>query len=127
LPRTADNNRQIKFSSLLSRSQIICALPSGSRDEAIMTLLKRLDHECGVGNVEEALEAIIAREESHPTVINTGIALPHARLDAVRELVVGIGTSRERHRLPQSWRRTRQAGRADPRSQGRPGGVPPSG
>jgi mannitol/fructose-specific phosphotransferase system IIA component (Ntr-type) len=37
---------------------------------------------------------VLQREEAHPSVVENGIAFPHARTDLVDEIVVGIGRSR---------------------------------
>jgi mannitol/fructose-specific phosphotransferase system IIA component (Ntr-type) len=37
---------------------------------------------------------VLAREQEHPSVVENGVAFPHARTDLVDEIVVGIGRSR---------------------------------
>ena len=34
------------------------------------------------------------REQTHPSVVDSGVAFPHARTDLVDEIVIGIGRSR---------------------------------
>src|SRR5207248_10853962 len=36
---------------------------------------------------------VLAREQVHPSVVENGVAFPHARTDLVDEIVVGIGRS----------------------------------
>ena len=90
----AGNNKQIKFASLFGPKQIICNTAITDRDQIIHELLKLLACQCDVGNVEEAYKAVLARQEAVCTVIATGIALPHARLEAIQELAIGAATSR---------------------------------
>jgi mannitol/fructose-specific phosphotransferase system IIA component (Ntr-type) len=46
-----------------------------------------------VGNPEAFFEKVLAREQEHPSVVENGVAFPHARTDLVDEIVVGIGRS----------------------------------
>ncbi len=89
----ASASTKVKFSSLFTPEQVLCAIESDKRDLAIMELLRKLAYEHGVGNVSEVFDEIIKREEEMSTVITSGIAIPHARISTVSELVVGIATS----------------------------------
>lgn len=84
---------KVSFSSLFNPSQVLCNIESDQRDLAIMELLRKLAYEHGVGNVSEVFEEVIKREKEMSTVITEGIALPHARIASVSELVVGVATS----------------------------------
>ena len=85
---------KVKFSSLFTQSQVLCNIESDQRDLAIMELLRKLAYEHGVGNVSEVFDEIIKRETDMSTVISPGIAIPHARIASVNELVVGVATSK---------------------------------
>ncbi|MBN1808307.1 MAG: PTS sugar transporter subunit IIA [Planctomycetes bacterium] len=91
----ANFNGSVKFSALFGPRDIICDVGAASRDEVIRKVLERLAYDRGIGNVDEAYGAVMEREEAQCTVIAPGVALPHARLEAVAELVVGVATSRE--------------------------------
>ncbi len=84
---------KVSFSSLFNPSQVLCNIESDQRDLAIMELLRKLAYEHGVGNVSEVFEEVVKREKEMSTVITEGIALPHARIASVSELVVGVATS----------------------------------
>jgi mannitol/fructose-specific phosphotransferase system IIA component (Ntr-type) len=45
-------------------------------------------------NPETFLEQVLAREQTHPSVVEDGVAFPHVRTDLVDEIVIGIGRSR---------------------------------
>lgn len=81
------------FSSLFNMSHVICNIESDSRDLAVMEILRKLAYEHGVGNVSHVFDSVLAREEQMSTIIGPGIAIPHARVDSVNELVVGVATS----------------------------------
>ncbi|HUV65323.1 MAG TPA: CBS domain-containing protein [Sedimentisphaerales bacterium] len=88
------NNVDIKFSSLLRPSQIICQTEQTVRDALLLEILRLLAYERGIGNVDEAYEAVLAREKDVPTIVGPGIAMPHAKLEALDEIVVAVATSR---------------------------------
>ncbi len=44
---------------------------------------------------DEALEAVMAREQTRSTGIGAAIAIPHGKCKAVKELVMAIGIARE--------------------------------
>ncbi len=83
----------VEFSSFFSSEDVLCQTSHTSRDEVIRELLTMLALNRGIGNVNEAFSAVIAREETAPTVIADGVALPHARLPGLTQLSVGIATS----------------------------------
>ena len=83
------------FSSLFSSSNILCHLDIEDREDVIMKLLKMLAMECGIGNVQTAFDAIMENERIMPSVMAPGLAVPHARLDAVDRIVVGVATSKK--------------------------------
>jgi PTS system nitrogen regulatory IIA component len=85
----------IQFSSLFSPDEVICQTQEKDRDQVLLDLLKQLACRRGIGNVDEAYQAVLARESDMPTIVAPGMAMPHARLDAIEDLVVGVATSRE--------------------------------
>jgi len=92
----ANNNLNgAQFSSLLEPSQIICQTELSDRDGIFMKLLRLLAYEKGIGNVDEAYRALLERESQAPTIVGPGIAIPHARLEAIENVVVGMATSQK--------------------------------
>jgi len=85
----------IQFSSLFSPSEVICQTQEQDRDTLFMELLRLLAYERGIGNVNEAYEAVLARENDVATVVAPGMAMPHARLEAIDQIVVAVATSKE--------------------------------
>lgn len=86
---------QTRFSSLFSPAEVICQTDEKQRDTVLHHLLSRLASHRGIGNVEEAFLAVLARENDLATIVAPGMAMPHARLETIDELVVGIATSRD--------------------------------
>lgn len=88
-------NGTLNFSSFFTPEAILCQLEVAAPEEAWRQLLERLALQRGIGNVDTAYEAVRSREETASTVVAPGLAVPHARLEGVHELVVGIATHRD--------------------------------
>jgi fructose-specific phosphotransferase system IIA component len=56
--------------------------------EELLDLLVRAEK---LTNREEALKAVLEREGKMSTAIQNGVAIPHAKTDAVNELVTAVG------------------------------------
>lgn len=83
----------INFASLFSPAEIICQTPTVERNKVFMEILRVLAYNRGIGNVDMAFRALVKREEETSTMVAPGIALPHARLEAVDNLLIGVATS----------------------------------
>jgi len=90
-----EKNAVIKFASLFKPAQVICQTQQTDRDVILLDLLRLLAFERGIGNVEDAYNAVLSREKEMPTIVGPGIAMPHARLDAIDKIIVGIATSKK--------------------------------
>src|SRR4030042_1976749 len=72
-------------------------VPVVSRDkEAVITeLVDLLDANGLLLDRDEALEAVLTRERTQSTGTGAGIAIPHGKCNAVKELVIAIGIAYE--------------------------------
>ncbi|RKX24185.1 MAG: hypothetical protein DRP47_11760, partial [Candidatus Zixiibacteriota bacterium] len=70
-------------------------LKSRTKDEAIRELIDMIHTEGVALNYNEILESIREREEIDNTSYGHGFAFPHARTDAVNELYILIGISKD--------------------------------
>jgi len=72
-------------------------VPVESRDkEAVITeLVDLLDANGLLLDRDEALEAVLTRERTQSTGTGAGIAIPHGKCNAVKELVIAIGIAYE--------------------------------
>jgi len=91
----AMENDSIQFSSLFRPSEVICQTQETDRDKILMDMLRLLARERGVENIDEAFRAVLEREKDLPTIVAPGMAMPHARIEAVREIVISVATSRQ--------------------------------
>jgi PTS system nitrogen regulatory IIA component len=66
-----------------------------SKDEVFSVLVEALCRTSAVRDAEEARRAILKREDRMSTSIGKGLAVPHARIPAVRRLVAALAVIRE--------------------------------
>ena len=91
----ATEKDSIRFSALFSPAEVVCQTRETERDKALLEMLRRLARRREIGEVKEAYEAVLARENDLPTVVAPGMAMPHAKLEAIDEVLVAITTSKE--------------------------------
>src|SRR6059036_4203700 len=83
----------IALSDLLDERQVILRLRSRKLPNALREIIQLLAQNRKIDNAERFFEKVLAREQVHPSVVENGVAFPHARTDLVDEIVVGIGRS----------------------------------
>jgi Phosphotransferase system mannitol/fructose-specific IIA domain (Ntr-type) len=84
----------ITLTDLLDEKEVILGLRSRKMPNALREITDLLAQNRKIDNPEAFFEQVHAREQAHPSVVENGVAFPHARTDLVDEIVVGIGRSR---------------------------------
>jgi mannitol/fructose-specific phosphotransferase system IIA component (Ntr-type) len=84
----------ITLTDLLDEKQVILGLRSRKVPNALREIIDWLAQNGKIENPEAFFEKVLAREQAHSSVVENGVAFPHARTDMVDEIVVGIGRSR---------------------------------
>jgi mannitol/fructose-specific phosphotransferase system IIA component (Ntr-type) len=84
----------IALSELLDEKQVILRLRSRKLPNALREIIQVLVQNGKIDDAEIFLEEVLAREQAHPSVVENGVAFPHARTDLVDEIVIAIGRSR---------------------------------
>jgi len=82
---------------LLHEQQVILRLRSRKPANAIREIVDVLASDMSgrkIDKPEAFLEQILAREQTHLSVVEHGVAFPHARTELVNEIVIGVGRSR---------------------------------
>ena len=69
-------------------------LQSRTKEEAIRELAQLMKDTPAMGDLNRFLEDVFERESLETTGIGDEIALPHARTDAVNQLIIAIGRSK---------------------------------
>ena len=84
----------IALADLLTEQQVILRLSSRKPANAIREIVQLLAQTGKIANPDAFLEQVLARERTHPSVVENGVAFPHARTDLLDEIVIGVGRSR---------------------------------
>lgn len=79
---------------IIDRSCIVLELKGETKEEVIRELIDSLERAGAVSERQAAEEAVFERERSMSTGMQHGIALPHAKTDAVEHLAAAIGIKR---------------------------------
>lgn len=83
----------MKITDLLSKETITLELKSKTKKEVIIELATVLEEAGNLNDFNKFLEAVNAREEKFSTGIGKGIAIPHAKTDAVEKPSLVFGKS----------------------------------
>jgi mannitol/fructose-specific phosphotransferase system IIA component (Ntr-type) len=82
---------------LLHEQQVILRLRSRKPANAIREIVDVLASDITGRKIEKPeafLEQVLAREQTHPSIVESEVVFPHARTDLVDEIVIGVGRSR---------------------------------
>jgi len=80
---------------LLRPESVLLSLEPGSKEEMIRRLVDVLPLEGGDEIRGEVFEAVLEREKVMSTGIGRGVAIPHAKTDAVTGLMAAVGIATE--------------------------------
>ena len=79
------------ISPYLKDERIILDLKPGSKDKTIRRLAEVFRNQSEISDFDKFLSDVFEREELGTTGIGLGLALPHARTQAVNSFVIAIG------------------------------------
>ena len=97
----------IALTDLLDEAQVILRLRSRKLPNALREVIHLLAQNRKIDNPETFLERVLAREREHPSILENGVAFPHARTDLVDEIIIGVGRSRAGIRIGADQQRAR--------------------
>jgi mannitol/fructose-specific phosphotransferase system IIA component (Ntr-type) len=83
------------ISRLLDPSRIILNVQSTKRTAALNEIARTLATHPDVANYEGFYHELLARDRLDTTCLGNGIALPHARTEHVRAIVMAVGRSEQ--------------------------------
>ena len=83
------------LTQILQPTCVKVPLAGKDKDSVITELVDLLDTSGSLQNRETVLEAVFTREKTRSTGIGSGIAIPHGKCKAVKELVMALGIARE--------------------------------
>ena len=90
-----DNSRSGILLRYLDKDRIIVGLKNGTKDEVIRELLEPAVAQGLVKDSDAVFEALLERERRMSTGLENGVAIPHARINAVDEMVLVLGVKAE--------------------------------
>ena len=80
---------------ILKPSCVKVPLEGKDKLSAITELVNVLDANKLLSDRDDALQSVLTREQTKSTGIGSGVAIPHGKCKAVRELVMAIGIARQ--------------------------------
>ena len=83
------------LTQILQLSCVKVPLEGKDKESVILELVDLLDDNGLLLDKKTALEAVLAREQTRSTGIGCGIAIPHGKCKAVKELVMAVGIAHE--------------------------------
>ncbi|RKY25116.1 MAG: PTS sugar transporter subunit IIA [Planctomycetota bacterium] len=83
------------LTQVLQPSCVKVPLEGKDKNSVITELVDLLAAEGLLGDRDVVLEAVLAREKTRSTGIGSGIAIPHGKCKAVKELVMAVGIADE--------------------------------
>jgi len=83
------------LTQILQPKSIKAPLASTNKEDAIEELINVLADNGYLSDRGSAFEAVLAREQTRSTGIGSGIAIPHGKSTAAKELVMAIGIAKE--------------------------------
>jgi len=81
----------MKLSAFTNSKLIDLSLPSGSKEELLAAMAKLIARSPSVRNGEQFLTDVLAREALVTTGVGYGVAFPHAKSTAVKNVVFAFG------------------------------------
>jgi mannitol/fructose-specific phosphotransferase system IIA component (Ntr-type) len=84
----------IALADLLDEKHVTLQLRSRKAANALREIVQLLALNGKIENAKDFLDQVLVREQAHPSVVENGVAFPHARTDLVDQIVIGIGRSR---------------------------------
>lgn len=80
-----------RITSLLEPSRIALGLKSTRRTAALNEIARLLDGHPDVANFNGFYDELLARDRLDTTSLGNGVALPHARTEHVKKIVMAVG------------------------------------
>ena len=91
----AETRNGMKLTEYISKDCIISNLKSHDKIHAIRELTRLLEKREKIDDMDGVLERVLERESFDSTGIGSGIAVPHARINTIDQMVCAVGRKRE--------------------------------
>jgi mannitol/fructose-specific phosphotransferase system IIA component (Ntr-type) len=77
------------------KKEYICILKNNTKKETLLEIIGLLEKSGAIKNIEKLKEGIFYREGLLSTGIGLGIAIPHVRIEGVRQPIMAVEIKRE--------------------------------
>jgi mannitol/fructose-specific phosphotransferase system IIA component (Ntr-type) len=84
----------LALTDLLDDKHVALELRGRTKTNALREIVRLLEASEKIREPAKFLEQVLARERANPSLIEHGVAFPHARTDLVDQILLGIGRSR---------------------------------
>lgn len=81
----------MKISEILTKEFIVPNMQSNSKNDAIIELLDLFKTDARVKDMELVQNAVLERENIMSTGVGKGFAIPHAKTNAINDIIVAFG------------------------------------
>ena len=85
----------MKISDVLERKAIIPKIQSRSKPDVIRELAEKLASVYPNVHDEKLIEVLMEREKLCSTAVDSGVAIPHAKMSGISDIIAGFGKSTE--------------------------------
>lgn len=85
----------MKLTDLIGPGNVMLDMQATGKREAIEELVEFLAASCDKCNADRVLEAVLGRERDGSTGLEKGVAIPHAKCDAIDQLRFVVGVHRQ--------------------------------
>ena len=89
----------MKLKPFVTSDRIIIGLKKGDRKSVLEQLIHPIEDDGTITDTDRFLDDLIKREDELTTVMENGVAFPHARSTAVRRLFLVIGVADEENAI----------------------------
>ena len=80
----------VKISSLIKPQRILIATDTVDKNDVIKRLLEKISLEYPRIPVSSTLDKIMERERGISTTLDTGLSIPHARIEDIQDFIVAL-------------------------------------
>jgi fructose-specific phosphotransferase system IIA component len=84
----------MKLTDFVTPDHVKMDLEGATKEEIIEELVELLGDTCGVCDTDKIFEAVMNRERDGSTGLEKGIAIPHAKCEAVDKLSIVVGIAK---------------------------------
>jgi mannitol/fructose-specific phosphotransferase system IIA component (Ntr-type) len=105
----------ISLADILDEKNVVLELRARTQTEALREIIQVMKSNASIADPEKFLDQVMKRERESSTVMEGTVAFAHARTDLVKQIVLGLGRSRDGIPFPrtETGGRTRSAIEAD--------------